>query len=65
MINVTVFANNNVSIGNIEYHLETREQMSKFLEDLIDKMFYSGEHFCLELGNIVENKVNFIELKRW
>lgn len=70
MINITVFASNNVSIENTEYIIDSQNQMIKFLRDLVTKIKFGGEAICVEEANIVENRsgsliVNFKEIERW
>lgn len=65
MINITVFSNKLVDIENDSIHIEDKEDMTQFLQKLLDKVKYSGEAICLEEANIVDNLVTFSEIDRW
>lgn len=67
MININVFSNKNVDIELKEYHIETQEDMIKFLKDLLDKVYYGKETICLEQADINTEKgiVGYTEIDRW
>lgn len=67
MINVVVYSSSNVEIEREEFHIESQDDMVKFLKTLLDKVYYSGERICLETATIDNNKgsVSFQEIDRW
>ena len=70
MINIAVFSRTTVSIESKDYIITSRLEMIDFLKDLLDKVAFSGERFCLESADINEKGsgspiVEFTEIKRW
>lgn len=58
MININVFSKSCVVIENTEFNIENQQDMIKFLEELLNKAFYSGEKLCIEEATIVSNGIN-------
>lgn len=56
MINIVVWSNHTVSIERKDYNITGTESMIEFLQDLLDKVWYSGERICLEVGTVDSDK---------
>lgn len=65
MVNITIYTDRSVDIEDINYQINNREDMIKFLSAVFDKVFYSGERICLETGDIKDNNINFTTIDRW
>lgn len=67
MININVWSNQNLAIESKEYRITDRESMIKFIEDLLNCCYYSGETICLESVEIDTEKGKnlYTEINRW
>lgn len=70
MINITVFSNQNISLEEREFIIDSQNQMIEFLRELIKRIKFSGEIVCVEQATITEHPtgsptVIFKEIERW
>lgn len=62
-----VWSNNYVDIEQDSYQIDTKENMIKFLTDILNKAYYSGETLCIESAEMDVNKgeASYTEIDRW
>jgi len=68
MINIDVYSHRYIEIETEKFEINSREEIVKFLEHLLNRCFYSGETICLESVDINETdrgRKLYTEIDRW
>lgn len=70
MVNITIWSHKYAEIESKTYHIRDRDELVKFVRDILDKVHYSGESTCLEIGDVASNEPNspiaqFTTIDKW